>query len=625
MRESSFVQNNREQWEEIEKGLLGKTDNPEDLRQQFIKVTDDLAYARTFYKNRSIRVYLNSLAQGVQEKLHKMRPRPLERVKSFWLERVPLAMYQSRKLLYLSFTIFFICVGFGILSSYESEEFPRAFFGDDYVNKTLENIESGDPLGVYKSQEPLEMFVAITTNNLRVAFLAFGLGILFSIGSIFILSQNSIMLGTFMYFFYSRGFAYEFNSVVWLHGTFEILAMVVECAAGMVLGHSLIFPGTYTRSQSLFIAGKKGITIMMACVPIIIIAGFIESYITRYTDMPDILQWLIIGLSFVFFVYYFFLFPYLKYRKVPIEIIKDNNVLYKAEEKIQWKEESSLFRNISDTLNFISKEKKKIITFSLLLAFVLFTINYFTKSELMLTKVEYLLFLESENPFVSILNVLSNITDLFLPFSFGYGYTEFPFLKGGVVIIWGAFLFLAVRELVKKEDVYEREGKGSYTMAFLAGALLIITVMLFSFLSNFTLVLAVFFFPLILFPFVQLSMLKGGGFKSYKSVLKYNFFRVMGSYFVALIIVFSLYALVLSPVFIMIFTFIEWFVPPEANNLENMNAILLGIQCIILSFVSMLFLVLTNIQTINLYEFATANKLFSEISTVGQKKKIVHA
>jgi len=624
MRESSFVQNNKEEWEKIEQGLLGKTDNPEELRQQFIKVTDDLAYARTFYKNRSIRVYLNSLAQGVQERLHKMRPRPLHRVKEFWIDRVPLAMFQSRKLLYLSFVIFCICVGFGIISTYESEDFPRAFFGDAYVNQTLENIDNGDPLGVYKGQEPLDMFVSITRNNLQVAFLAFGLGILFSVGSIFILGQNSIMLGTFMFFFYSRGLAYEFNSVVWLHGTFEILSMVVECAAGMVLGHSLIFPGTYTRSQSLFIAGKKGITIMMACVPIIIIAGFIESFVTRHTDMPDVLQWLIIALSGVLFIYYFFVFPYLKYRKVPVELLRENNVAFKKHEKIKWREESSLIRNISDTLSFVGKEKKRLVSLILVLSIGLFAINFLTNSRLMLSQDEYSLFLGSMNVFMSIGNILSNITDLFLPFSYGYDYTNLAIVKGIGIILWVALLFLLVRHLLKGNGVYERQGLSSYIVPLVSGVLFSVLLTILCFLSGFTIFLVLFFLPILLFPFIQVCLLKGAVFKYFKSALRFNFFRIMGSYFVALTVVFSLFSLVLSPVFIITLSFFEWFFPPEANNLEGINLILLGIQCIILSFIAILFLVLTHIQTINLYEFATANTLKEEIMELGKRKKGIY-
>ena len=70
---------------------------------------------------------------------------------------------------------------------------------------TEENIEKGDPMAVYKDERKLGMFFGITTNNIRVSFLAFVLGFFGSVGTIIVLLQNGIMLGSFQYFFYSKG------------------------------------------------------------------------------------------------------------------------------------------------------------------------------------------------------------------------------------------------------------------------------------------------------------------------------------------------------------------------------------------------------------------------------------
>ena len=65
MRERKFVNQNIDKWAQIERNLKRKQKNPEELRKDLIQVTDDLAYVRTFYRSRSIRVYLNGLAQSV--------------------------------------------------------------------------------------------------------------------------------------------------------------------------------------------------------------------------------------------------------------------------------------------------------------------------------------------------------------------------------------------------------------------------------------------------------------------------------------------------------------------------------------------------------------------------------
>jgi uncharacterized membrane protein SpoIIM required for sporulation len=182
-------------------------------------------------------------------------------------------------------------------------------FGPAYVAETLDNIEKGDPLGIYKSSSPGEMFVYIAVNNLRVALLMFTLGAFFALGTGIVLLINGIMLGTFMHFFYSRGLAWDFNLTVWMHGALEILAMVLEGAAGFTLGAGLLFPGTLSRGRSFQQAARRSVRMMLACVPIILVAAWVEGFVTRYTDLHPALRLSFIGLSTLLMVYYFVVYP----------------------------------------------------------------------------------------------------------------------------------------------------------------------------------------------------------------------------------------------------------------------------------------------------------------------------
>ena len=63
MRETQFIKQNQEKWSEFEETLKGEAKDADRLRNLLVQITDDLSYTRTFYPNRSVRVYLNSLAQ----------------------------------------------------------------------------------------------------------------------------------------------------------------------------------------------------------------------------------------------------------------------------------------------------------------------------------------------------------------------------------------------------------------------------------------------------------------------------------------------------------------------------------------------------------------------------------
>jgi uncharacterized membrane protein SpoIIM required for sporulation len=67
----------------------------------------------------------------------------------------------------------------GWISSANDGEYSRLILGDSYVNMTLDNIEKGDPMGVYKDSDELWMFIMIALNNIRVMILVYLFGLLY--------------------------------------------------------------------------------------------------------------------------------------------------------------------------------------------------------------------------------------------------------------------------------------------------------------------------------------------------------------------------------------------------------------------------------------------------------------
>ncbi len=309
MRETSFIKQNKEKWKEFEKILSHKDKDPDKLNDLFVQITDDLSYSRTFYPNRSVRVYLNNLAQQIFYSIYKSKKSRLGKLFSFWTNELPQLVYESRKEFRLAFILFIGAMAIGAFSSAMDPEFPRAILGDSYVDMTIENIESGDPMAVYKEKGSFGMSMGITANNLFVAFLTFLLGALFGIGSIAIMISNGIMVGAFQYFFYEQGLFKESFLTIWTHGTLEISAIIIAGAAGLTMGRGLVFPGTLSRLQSFQISARRGLKIMIGIAPVIIMAGFIEGYLTRYTGTPDLVRGLFILICLAFILFYYVWYP----------------------------------------------------------------------------------------------------------------------------------------------------------------------------------------------------------------------------------------------------------------------------------------------------------------------------
>ncbi|MEP0301700.1 MAG: stage II sporulation protein M, partial [Maribacter dokdonensis] len=232
MREAAFVKQNKEKWIAFEKAInLGASTDPDELANGYIQLTNDLAYAQTYYAESKTLLYLNELASLAHQKIYKNKKESNNRILSFWITEFPLFFRQYHNTLGIAFLIFIIASAIGSLSAINDATFVRLILGDAYVNETLNNIANGDPAAIYKGGSEIGSFLGITINNIRVAFLAFAFGVITSIGTAYILFSNGVMLGAFITFFYTKGVFFEANKQIWLHGTIEISVIIIAGCA----------------------------------------------------------------------------------------------------------------------------------------------------------------------------------------------------------------------------------------------------------------------------------------------------------------------------------------------------------------------------------------------------------
>ena len=316
MREAAFVRQNKEKWMAFEKLIdLNAPVDPDMLANGYIQLTNDLAYAQTYYAESKTLLYLNSLTSRAHQNIYKNRKESRNRLIDFWKTEFPLFFRQYHRTLGIAFLIFAIASAIGSISTIHDDSFVRLILGDAYVNETLNNIAKGDPTAIYKGGSEIGSFLGITINNIRVALLAFAFGVITSIGTAYILFSNGVMLGAFITFFYTKDVFYEANKQIWLHGTIEISVIIVAGCAGLIMGNSILFPKTFSRRVSFMKGAKDGLKVVVSTIPFFIIAGFIEGFITRYSNMPSWSAFLIIGSSLLLIFYYYILYPILLNRK----------------------------------------------------------------------------------------------------------------------------------------------------------------------------------------------------------------------------------------------------------------------------------------------------------------------
>jgi uncharacterized membrane protein SpoIIM required for sporulation len=316
LREALFIKKNKERWL---KNQHTPSDDADEMAKDFIQLVDDLAYAKTFYPSGKVTRYINSQASGIYLNIYKNRKEESNRLVTFWKTDLPLTIRKHHRSVLFSFLLFATFFSIGFFLARQDEELPRSFFGDWYVDHTMENIEKGNPFGIYEHGNPVLSWLGIMINNIWVSMRMFISGIFCGIPSMYQLAQEAARVGVFDQMFASKGLGVQFWLVVFVHGTLEITAIIIAASAGLILGKSFLFPGTIRRMDAFKQGAKDGVKIIVGLIPVFAVAAFFEGFFTRlYNDM-SIFTTILVSVSVVFIIWYFIIYPIKLGRRLALQ------------------------------------------------------------------------------------------------------------------------------------------------------------------------------------------------------------------------------------------------------------------------------------------------------------------
>ena len=302
-----FVEKKQNTWQELE-GLLNRSRhaNAHELNRLgylYRRITSDLAVARRDFPQDRCVAYLNELASRAHSAVYQTSP--LKRG-SFW------------KFLRFGFpglfrdNIYFIVAAFLFFTISFAGAYWTALKSPDYTEQLIppEIVRHIKELGHGQwnatTAGKRNLFASfVMTNNIRVAFLAFAGGILFMVGTVYILVFNGIYIGAVAGLCHAHGASLALWSFVSPHGYIELTTIFIAGGAGMLLGYSLIAPSRFTRKQALINAAKTAIKLLGGSVVLLVIAGTIEGFISP-SELSNAIK---IGFGaitgFILFIYLF--------------------------------------------------------------------------------------------------------------------------------------------------------------------------------------------------------------------------------------------------------------------------------------------------------------------------------
>lgn len=315
MREVDFIRENKEKWQEYDEVSKSKNAPVETYTNAYHDLLADLAYANTKYPDSRIRIYLSNVAKKLHEKIYTPDKFSWSTIKRLFSYEVPYLVVKHRKEYILTSVTFILFVILGVILQLQDIDACREILGSHYVDETIKSIEAGEPCAVYGRDGEFQTFFHVTLNNLLVCLRMYSSGLLPFVGPLRFISVNGIMLGEFQTFFFQYGAGFESMTSIWIHGSLEIPTILIEATAAIILSHSIVFPGSYSRWESIKRGGVESMKVLLSALPVIVIAGFMEGYIARRSYDPLIVRLLIIFTLFSAWLYYYVYLPMQIYKR----------------------------------------------------------------------------------------------------------------------------------------------------------------------------------------------------------------------------------------------------------------------------------------------------------------------
>ena len=145
---------------------------------------------------------------------------------------------------------------------------------------------------------------AIMTNNIRVTILCFASGILTCLCTVAMVFYNGLLLGALYGRFFLWGVNLNFWSLILAHGVIELTSICIGAGAGLMLGVAVLAPGNRSRSDALIERGRDAVQLLLGVIPLLVLAGLIEGFVTPMTILPPLAKLAFAALTGVLLVLY---------------------------------------------------------------------------------------------------------------------------------------------------------------------------------------------------------------------------------------------------------------------------------------------------------------------------------
>lgn len=294
-----WTEKRRPYWERLEslvKASGGKSVSSltpgqlQELALLYRQTASDLATVREDPTNSTLARYLNQLLGRAHNLIYMGRKVKRQGIWTFYKEGFPAIFRASFPDTLAAFVIFLAAGVASFLVGVGDPAFTRHLLGPRMI-ETIEKHQMWTHSIV--TIKPLASS-AILTNNLSVSFATFAMGITAGVGTVYMMLVNGLLIGTIAAACWREGMSLELWSFVAAHGILELPAIFIAGGAGLGIARGLLFPGTLPRRESLVQAGARSVRLVLGTIPLLLVAGFVEGFVSP-ADLNPAVKFLLCG------------------------------------------------------------------------------------------------------------------------------------------------------------------------------------------------------------------------------------------------------------------------------------------------------------------------------------------
>ncbi len=291
---SRWLEKRRAHWSRLESllaegrksGLRALTRNElRELALLYRQTASDLSVLREDPGGEPLARYLNQLLARAHNIIYGGKKSSASGMLGFYREAYPRIFRETFPYTAVAFALFALSAVVGAILTVTHPEFMHRVLGPGMVD-TIEHKKMWTDSVL--TMKPVASS-GIMTNNLSVSFLTFASGIMAGVGTIYMMIMNGLLMGVIGAACWMAGMNLSLWSFVAPHGVLELPAIFIAGGAGLMLAHGLLFPGVLSRRDSLAVAGAGAVRLVVGVIPMLIIAGLIEAFISP-THIPAVLK-----------------------------------------------------------------------------------------------------------------------------------------------------------------------------------------------------------------------------------------------------------------------------------------------------------------------------------------------